>query len=106
MNNIEPVYKVKNVSYQELHNKYDFRRFGENIVHRFVVYKYQGKPLIMGEFIYDEEENVIHINSYDYATGVFYPYNKCEFGKSKVIENINANMQKEIEKYKKDGLII
>lgn len=105
MNNIQPVYKAKNVPYQELRNKFDFHRLGEQIVHRFPVYKYQGKTLIMGEFLYDEEENIIHINTTDNATGTFYPYNKTEYGKSKVIEIINANLQKEIDKYRKDGLI-
>lgn len=106
MNKIEPVYKAKDTTYQELRNKFDFHRFGEQIVHRFPVYKYQGKPLIMGEFLYDEEENVIHINTVDNATGTFCPYNKTEYGKSKVTEIINANIQKEIDKYRKDGLII
>lgn len=106
MNVIEPIYRVKNITYQELKNKFDFHMFDEQIVHKFPVYKYQGKTLIIGIFIFDEEENLIHINTEDCASGTFYPYNKTEYGKSKVIEIVNSNIQKEIDKYRKDGLII
>ena len=106
MNIINPTYKAKIFTIQELKNKYDFYRFGENIVHRFPVYKYNGKPLITGEFIYDEEEYVIHINEIDINTNISVSYNKSEYGKSKVTEIVNSNMQKEINKYKREGLII
>ena len=106
MNIINPVYKTNIFTIQELKNKYDFHRFGEFIIHRFPVYKYNGKPLIMGEFIYDEEEYVVRINAVDLSTNTFCQYNKSEYGKSKVIEIINTNMQKEIDKYRKEGVII
>lgn len=103
---INPTYKTNIINSYELRIKHDFHKIGENTIHRFPVYKYNNKPLIMGEFIYDEEEYTIHINAVDINTGTCVPYNKSEYGKSKVTEIINTNILKEIDRYKKEGVII
>lgn len=106
MNLIYPTYKIKNVDIRELLFVYDFHKYGDDLVHRFPVYKYNNKPIIFCEFVIrDYEDNQIHINVYDQNRNS-YSYNEEEYGKSKVVESINETIQDKINHYIKKGLIV
>lgn len=105
MKYIKPVYKT----YEELSPAkladFGFRKlYNGEIMYRFPVYKYNDKPLIYAEFAYDSEENQIHIRAVD-NKGNSCNYNKEEFGKSKVIEIINTEINKVLNKLKREGII-
>lgn len=105
MKYINPTYKLNNdISEKILIEQYDFHRYNNEIVYRFPVYKYNNKPLIFGEFIYNEEENQLHIRAIDH-NGYNYNYNEEYFGISKLIENINSKINTKINEFQKKGVI-
>lgn len=105
MKYINPIHKVNNdVPLSKLID-FGFRKlFTGEIVYRFPVYKYNGKPIVYAEFIYNTEENQIHIHAVD-NKGSSCSYNKEEYGKSSVVEIINIEINKTIQQMKKNGLI-
>ena len=96
MKYIKPIYKLNDTNTNMLINQYGFRKYFGEIVYRFPVYKYNNKPLIFAEFLYNDEENTIHIRVMD-DSGNSYNYNKEEYGKSDVIETVNKRIN-EIKK--------
>lgn len=105
MKYIRPIYKLCDDILPTKLADFGFRKlFGGEIVYRFPVYKYNDKPLIYAEFTYDSEENQIHIRAID-NKGNSCNYNKEEYGKSKVIETINTEINKSLNKLKREGII-
>ncbi len=105
MEHINSTYKVNEyVIYDTLHEYGFHKTVNDEIVNRFVVCRYNRKPLIFCDFIYDEEEKQIHIITKD-ANGNFYSYNKEEYGKSDVVEQINREIQNRLNIMFKEGII-
>lgn len=102
---ISSTYKVKNYITLDILMDYGFRKsFSREITYRFPVYKYEGKPILFAEMLYNADEHQVHINVND-TSGNSYSYNKEEYGKSKVIEEINFEINKKINKMVKEWII-
>ena len=106
MKHINPIYKTHDYVTPTLLRKYKFHKNLDNdMVYRFVVYRYKNRPLIFCDFIFDEEEKQIHINCFD-SNNTLCNYNKEEFGKSDVTEIVNQNIFNEIVYFIKEGVIV
>lgn len=105
MKHIKPVYKAHEELLPAKLADFEFRKlYNGEIMYRFPVYRYNDKPLIYAEFIYDTEENQIHIRTVD-TKGNSCSYNKEEFGRSNVVEMINTEINKTLNKLKREGII-
>lgn len=105
MTYIQPTYKVsESITEKYLINTYNFKKSEYGLTLRFPVYKYKNKPLIFAEFIYDGEENNIHVRATD-NNGNSCNYNKEEYGKSDVIEKINKEIWKKLNELINGGVI-
>ena len=103
---IKPVYKTNSSVTAKSLYEHKFRRtINGDIVYRFIVYKYSGRPLIFCDFTFYEDENQIHINVAD-VNGNTYNFNKEEYGKSDVIKIINNCIQKELNNLITKGVIV
>lgn len=106
MKYIKPIYEVKtSINEKILLDHYDFRIFMGEIINKFPVYKCKNKPLIYGEFIFDNVEHQVYIRAID-NNGVTYSYNKEEYGKSDVVETVNENIWTRIKQLEKEGVIV
>lgn len=74
-------------------------------MHSFPVYRYKNRPVIYAEFVVYVDENILHVNATDMNNN-HVNYNNEEYGKSRIIKTINENINKEIEKFTKEGLIL
>ena len=76
MKYISPIYKVVNRDIKEILFTFDFHKYGEELVHRFSVYKHGNKTLVWCSFIiYEDDMNTMHINVYD-MNGISCNYNR------------------------------
>lgn len=105
MKHIESTYKINNIDIKDLLFKFDFHKYSDCLVHSFPVYRYNNRPVIYGEFVVYADENILHVNATDMNNN-HVNYNNEEYGKSRVIKTINENINKEIEKFAKEGLIL
>lgn len=105
MSYINPIYQLnKRITTRTLLEQCDFRRFDGEIVYRFPVYKYNNRPLIYGEFVYNEKENQLHVRAVDNNWNAC-SYNREYYGASDVVENTNKKIQDKINDFIERGLI-
>lgn len=102
---IKSIYNIKEVEMKKLLSV-GFKRFNDDsLVYKFVIYKYNNKPLVYGTFtIFDDERTSLHINTAD-IYGNFCNFNKEEFGISTVVEENNKKIYTELIKLKKKGIL-
>lgn len=106
MKYISPIYKLVNRDIKEILFTFDFHKYGEELVHRFSVYKHGNKTLVWCSFvIYEDDMNTMHINVYDF-NGISCNYNREIFGSSIVTKKINKRIWKELDWFSKEGFLL
>ena len=92
------ILKLNNEEMKDIGFKYDF--YLQEYILEFPVFKYGRKPTIICKLWINEENFEVTTNVYD-ENGRLYPsYYNRQYGKSKVVEIIDKNIERVIKKLK------
>lgn len=96
-NNKSYILSVNSAQMKELGFRYDYEI--HDYIYKFPVYKSKKKePLIFCRLGVDEETKRVFFNICNPDNSLYTPFYNREYGKSKVVEVIDRNVQKEFRK--------